>query len=142
MDNDESVKKPSLFDYFQEEINNEQLQCDVLDDGKSIDYMFESDERNSTINQHTNLNEYDNCDTLVWHFTQNHRLLKKYKVIHFNIFGFQYFKLKAFDDAFETIYGDSEINFIQVQQISEELQTNCLRLISVAKNQKDSSKDL
>jgi len=79
---------------------------------------------------------------VLWYGVSYIRLLKKYKIIHFNIFGFQCFKLKAFDDAFETIYGDSEVNFIQVQQISEELKTNCLRLISLAKNQKDSSKDL
>lgn len=50
-------------------------------------------------------------------------------------------QLKAFDDAFETIYGENVVNFVQVQQISEELQTNCLRLINMITTQKDSSKN-
>lgn len=55
---------------------------------------------------------------------------------------YDYNQLKAFDDAFETIYGDDEVSFIQVHQISEELQTNCLRLINTVNNQTDSSKIL
>lgn len=49
-------------------------------------------------------------------------------------------QLKAFDDAFETIYGDNEVGFIQVQQLSEELQSNCVHLINMVKTQKNTSK--
>lgn len=52
------------------------------------------------------------------------------------------YQLKAFDDAFETIYGDNEINFIKIREISEEFQTNCVRLINIAKTRKNSSKYL
>lgn len=34
------------------------------------------------------------------------------------------------------IYGDNEISFIQVQQISEELQSNCVQMVNVLKNKK------
>lgn len=51
-------------------------------------------------------------------------------------------QLTAIDDAFETIHGDSEFGLIQIQQISEELQSNCIRLINESKSQKDSSKVL
>jgi hypothetical protein len=36
------------------------------------------------------------------------------------------YQLKAFNDAFETIYGDNEVSCIQVQQLSEEFQSNCV----------------
>lgn len=52
-------------------------------------------------------------------------------------------QLKAFDDAFETIYDNNDVNIVHVQQISEELQTNCLHLINkMVKNKNDSSKNL
>lgn len=58
-----------------------------------------------------------------------------------NIFNFDYIiQLKAFDDAFETIYGDSEVSLVQVQQIAEELQLNCIRIVNLIKTQIKSSK--
>ncbi|XP_029342843.1 uncharacterized protein LOC100574889 [Acyrthosiphon pisum] len=51
-------------------------------------------------------------------------------------------KLKAFDDAFETIYGNNEVNFIQVLQMAEEVQVNCIRLINLVKTQINSIEKL
>lgn len=59
-----------------------------------------------------------------------------------NIFNFDYIiQLKAFDDAFETIYGDNEVSFVQVQQMALELQLNCIRMINLIKTQIKSSKN-
>lgn len=62
MDNN---NKPSLFDYFQEKIRNEQLQCSISNDEKSVDGVSRTDEGHLTINQNTDLNEYSNYDLMV-----------------------------------------------------------------------------
>ncbi|XP_060866820.1 uncharacterized protein LOC132942446 [Metopolophium dirhodum] len=64
------------------------------------------DDENSSIYENTNLNKHE-CEA----------------------------KLKAFDDAFETIYGNNEVNLIQVLQMAEELQVNCIHLINLVKIQ-------
>lgn len=62
MDNN---NKSSLFDYFQEKIRNEQLQCSISNDEKSVDGVSRTDEGHLTINQNTDLNEYSNYDLMV-----------------------------------------------------------------------------
>lgn len=67
---DNKAKKLSLFDYFLDEINNEELQCDitVTDDGKSVNDVCTSDEneKDSTNNMDINLNEFNNnCEIMV-----------------------------------------------------------------------------
>lgn len=64
----DSSKKQSLFDYFQEEINNEQLQFEVLNDEKCFNKSFELEETNTVINKDTNFDE-DYCYDMVWYFT-------------------------------------------------------------------------
>ncbi|XP_022172857.1 uncharacterized protein LOC111035520 isoform X2 [Myzus persicae] len=65
------------------------------------------DDRNSSSDENTNLNKQYDCKAM----------------------------LKAFDDAFETIYGNNEVSFIQIHQIAEELQANCIRMINLVKTQ-------
>lgn len=71
MDN-KSAKNSSLFENFLNEIDNEQLlQCDILNDEKSITEICESDKMDSTVNinvQHNNLNDYNYCNDMVIYF--------------------------------------------------------------------------
>lgn len=54
----DNSKKPSIFDTFLEEINNEDLSNNEKSNG-------EADEETKEINQVTNLNEHNNCDIMV-----------------------------------------------------------------------------
>lgn len=66
MDNNKT--KITLFDCFLDEINNEDLHCDIADDGKLINDICMSVEngKDSTSNMNTNLNEFNNdCDIMV-----------------------------------------------------------------------------
>lgn len=71
MDN-KSAKNSSLFENFLNEIDNEQLlQCDILNDEKSITEICESDKMDSTVNinvQHNNVNDYNYCNDMVIYF--------------------------------------------------------------------------
>lgn len=65
----DSSKNPSLFDDFQNEINNEELlQCDISIDGKSFGEMFGSNEKDSITNHYTNLNDCNDCDDMVFRY--------------------------------------------------------------------------
>lgn len=67
--NNKLAKKPSLFDYFLDEINNEELKCDVSDDEKCLNdvcMISEENEKVSTNYVDNNLNETkNNCDVMV-----------------------------------------------------------------------------
>ncbi|XP_060854647.1 uncharacterized protein LOC132932342 [Rhopalosiphum padi] len=103
--------KKSLFDTFLEEINKEELESDLSSNETSIEETIMMDVENSPINnQDTILNENNNCDIM----------------------------LKAFDDAFETMYGNNEVSFIHIQKISEEFQANCIHMINTFKTQSES----
>ncbi|XP_025208184.1 uncharacterized protein LOC112603701, partial [Melanaphis sacchari] len=103
--------KKSLFDTFLEEIKNEELESNNPNNETSIENTISMDDENSSINNQDNvLNEHNNCDII----------------------------LKAFDDAFETIYGNNEVSFIHIQKISEELQENCIHMINTIKTQSES----
>lgn len=78
MDN-KSIKTRSLFDYFQSEIHNEQLQDNFPNDEKFDNASFKSSGNNSIINENVNSNESNDCDLMVmsWiklmHYYYNNR---------------------------------------------------------------------
>lgn len=89
--------KPSLFDDFLDEINNENEYCDIPNDEKSMGEMWE--ERGSIINlQDTNLDESNNCDygnnTVKCFF--NYKFIITMKLINYSViyFDFKYFSLQ------------------------------------------------
>jgi len=125
--------RKSLFDKFSEEINNEESTSAFTNNRETMNM----DDQNSSIDENTNLNKHE-CEAKVKYFLKT--IIEDQNIK--NNFNFDYIiQLKAFDDAFETIYGNNEVNLIQVLQMAEELQVNCIHLINLIKTQIKSSKD-
>ncbi|CAH1725158.1 unnamed protein product [Aphis gossypii] len=105
--------KRSLFDTFLEEINDEESISDFPNNETSIEIeekIWMEDENSSTNSKDAILNEH-NCDINIM--------------------------LKAFDDAFETMYGNNEVSSTHIQKLSEEFQENCVHMINTIKTQSE-----